>query len=90
MKEFHAIISGRVQMVMFRDFVQRRARRFGVVGSVHNLPNGTVEVIAQGSEDGLKKLAADLHKGPLLARVDRVEIEWREPYQLFDSFTIVY
>ena len=90
MQEIHATISGRVQMVMFRDFTQRHARRFGVVGTVHNLPDGTVEVIAQGSEESLTKLITDLHKGPLLSRVDHVKIEWREPHQQFDSFTIVY
>lgn len=77
-------------MVMFRDFTQRHARRFGVVGTVHNLPDGTVEVIAQGSEESLKKLAADLHKGSILSRVDAVKIEWREPRTVFDSFEIVY
>lgn len=90
MEEFHAIVLGRVQMVMFRDFSQRHARRYGVTGTVRNLPDGTVEVIAQGKKDALEKLLHDLHRGPLLAKVSRVEAVWREPGKPFDSFQILY
>ncbi len=90
MKEIKAIVSGKVQMVMFRDFVQRHARILGLRGTVENLDDGTVEVIAQGSEAKLEKLLEHLHKGPFLARVVRVETEWREPSSKFDSFSIIY
>ncbi|OGG58577.1 hypothetical protein A2765_02540 [Candidatus Kaiserbacteria bacterium RIFCSPHIGHO2_01_FULL_56_24] len=90
MEEFHAIVSGRVQMVMFRDFTQRHARRFGVVGTVHNLANGMVEIVAQGSQASLELFLRDLRKGPLLAKVKEVNVEWREPQKIFDSFDIVY
>jgi acylphosphatase len=90
MEEFHAIVSGRVQMVMFRDFTQRHARRFGIVGTVHNLPDGMVEVVAQGSREALEYLIRDLHKGSLLSKVKEVRVEWRAPQKRFDSFEIVY
>lgn len=90
MQEFRAIVSGRVQLVMFRDFTQRHARRFGVVGTVRNLADGTVEVVAQGERASLEKLLRDLHKGPLLAKVADVKVEWRSPEKRFDSFDIVY
>ena len=50
-----AFIEGRVQMVMFRDFAQRKARSFDLVGWVKNLPDGSVEVVAQGEPDTLKQ-----------------------------------
>lgn len=90
MKEFRAIISGRVQMVMFRDFTQRHARRYGCVGTVRNVANGTVEVVAQGSKESLERLLTDVHKGSLLSRVAQVDVEWRNPEKQFDSFEIVY
>ena len=90
MNEFHAIVSGRVQMVMFRDFTCRKARKLGAVGFVHNLKNGTVEVLAQGSKENLSRLIEYLHKGSLLANVKEVNVEWREPGKIFDSFDIVY
>jgi acylphosphatase len=89
MKEFLAIVSGRVQMVMYRDFVERHARRYGVTGTVRNLAEGTVEVVAQGEAAALEKLLRDLHKGPLLAKVADVNVTWRDPQQKFDSFLIV-
>lgn len=89
MEEFHAIVSGRVQMVMFRDFTTRKARKVGVKGFVQNLTDGTVEVIAQGEKAALERLIQYLHKGSILSRVDDVRIEWRTPQKSFDSFTLV-
>ena len=75
---------------MFRDFVRRKARNLDLIGYVRNKPDSTVEVIAQGSRDNLEKLIAHMHRGSLLAHVDRVEVEWREPQSHFDSFDIVF
>ncbi|MDE2079154.1 MAG: acylphosphatase [Patescibacteria group bacterium] len=85
---FHAIVSGRVQLVMYRDFTQRNARRLGIVGEVANLPDGTVRVIAEGEQKALDAFLARLWKGSLLARVDNVRIDKREPGGTFKSFTI--
>lgn len=90
MKEVLCIISGRVQMIMFRDFVQRKALSLGLVGYVRNLDNGMVEVLAYGSKDKLKKLIQCLHQGSLLSRVDKVEVEWRESMKVFNNFQIYY
>lgn len=89
MEEFHAIVSGRVQMVMFRDFATRKARKVGAKGFVQNLKDGTVEVVAQGERAALERLIAYLHKGSILSRVEKVVIEWRTPQKSFDSFTLV-
>ena len=89
MNEFHAIISGRVQMVMYRDFTCRKARKLGVKGYVQNLPDGTVEVRAQGTREQLEKLIAYLHKGSVLSSVKEVVVEWRTPHKSFDSFTLI-
>lgn len=66
-------VRGRVQGVGFRWFVLRRAQRLGVVGFVSNRPDGSVEVVAQGSEEALGDLSRALAEGPSLARVDSVE-----------------
>lgn len=89
-KEFHAIVSGRVQMVMYRDFAQRKASSLSIVGTVRNLPDGTVEVIAAGEEEKLEKYIKKLHRGSLLAHVKQVEVEWREPSARYKGFKIVY
>jgi len=89
-KEFRAVVSGRVQMVMYRDFAQRKARSLNICGTVKNLPDGTVEVVAQGEEKDLETYAKKLNQGSLLAKVDKVEVEWREPSHGFEGFKIAY
>lgn len=81
---------GRVQLVMFRDFVQRKGSGLGLTGTVRNLPDGTVEVVAQGERAKLEQLITKLHKGSLLSRVDAVEVAWRESSEQFDRFRIVF
>ena len=90
MEEFRAIVSGRVQMVMFRDFVTRKAWKVGVKGLVRNLEDGTVEVVAQGEKENLEQLIAYLHEGSMLSHVESVSVEWSIPQKIFDSFELVY
>lgn len=86
----HAIVSGRVQGVGFRFFVLGRARRLGLTGSVRNLPDGRVDVLARGAEDELRKLAGALHEGPPLSRVDDVKLQWGVEAPAGSEFTIGY
>lgn len=62
-------VSGRVQGVGFRNFVQREAVRLGVKGYAKNLADGRVEVLAMGSAAALDELAGLLAKGPRWAEV---------------------
>jgi acylphosphatase len=88
--EIKATITGKVQMVMFRDFIKRNAQALGLLGIVQNIKDGSVEVIAQGEKNSLEKLIESLHKGPLLAHIIRVDVQWREPQNDFSGFTIQY
>ncbi|MBL7045675.1 MAG: acylphosphatase [Parcubacteria group bacterium] len=90
MQEIKCKISGKVQMVMFRDFIQRKARTLALRGTVENLQDGSVEVVAQGREEDLETLIEYLNKGPFLARVLRVSVDWREPSREFEGFKIIY
>ena len=90
MEEVYCQVHGRVQMVMFRDFVQRHARHLALTGHVRNTSDFTVEVVAQGPRDILEKLVMYLNKGPLLARVSHVDVEWRKAREHYSSFDIVF
>lgn len=90
MEEIHCVVSGRVQMVMFRDFVKRKARALGLTGWVKNLDDNTVEVLAQGEKKTLEQLIARMRRGSLLSNVEDVRVEWRSPKQSFEDFHIVY
>jgi len=65
-------VSGRVQGVGFRWFVRRQAGELGLDGTVRNLSDGSVEVVARGQLEDLQKLATALKRGPLTARVTSV------------------
>lgn len=78
MTKLHIIISGRVQDVGFRFFVERLAESLSLAGSAQNLSDGTVEVIAYGTKEGLERLLEACRKGPQAARVDDVRVEWGE------------
>ena len=90
MQELQAIVSGRVQMVMMRDFVKRSARALGLRGRVKNRSDGTVEVVAQGEHPVLEKLVEKLHIGSIFSRVDRVEVVWQSITTLYSDFNIDY
>ncbi len=86
----HLIIEGRVQGVWFRDSTRNEAISLGVSGWVKNRSDGTVEVLAEGPEDQVKKLVLWCHKGPPYAEVIRVQ-ETREEWKGgFDTFDIVF
>lgn len=85
---FRALVHGYVQGVGFRYFVQRRAREQGLAGWVRNRPDGTVECVAQGPREALQRLLADLHRGPLGASVEGVEVRWEEPRDDLRGFEV--
>lgn len=67
-------ISGRVQGVGFRFWASRLARSIGEIsGYACNLPDGDVVVLMSGEETKLNQMQAHLYKGPLFARVDKIE-----------------
>lgn len=89
-ERLEAIVSGRVQMVMYRDFACRKARLLGLVGEVQNLSNGTVRVVAEGERASLENYIIRLKRGSLFSRVDRVALAYKEPTGEYQDFSIRY
>lgn len=73
MASLHVEIVGRVQGVGFRWFVRQHAQRRGLVGWVLNLPNGSVEVAAGGTDSAIAQLRLDIASGPPGAVVNEVK-----------------
>jgi acylphosphatase len=80
-------VTGRVQGVFFRDSTREEARRLGLTGYANNMPDGSVEVLACGTDAALDKLAAWLQKGPPMASVAAVEASEAQ-YVEFGKFRI--
>jgi len=87
-KTLHMLIGGRVQGVAFRYFTRETARSLGLRGFVRNLPDGRVEVLAQGDSQALERLARFLEQGPPLAVVGPVETRWTDEPEACPDFTV--
>jgi acylphosphatase len=84
----HYRVTGRVQGVGFRWFVADAAGRERIDGYVRNLPDGSVEAVAEGEPDAVARFEAALWRGPSRARVDDVRISESEPLAAGDGFSI--
>jgi acylphosphatase len=72
-------VSGVVQGVGYRYFARKAGVAFGLAGSVRNLPDGSVEVVAQGDKQAVNALLSELRIGPRYASIERVDVQWEEP-----------
>ncbi|ACN99424.1 acylphosphatase [Sulfurihydrogenibium azorense Az-Fu1] len=88
--QLHIIFAGRVQGVGFRKFVKKVANQMNVRGFVRNLPDGTVEVLAEADEETLKNFFQAIENGPPLASVNGIRYEFLEKEGGFDEFKIEY
>ena len=84
------LISGRVQGVGFRWFVKEMADQMGIKGTVKNLKDRRVEVIAQADIESLYRFKQVLKKGPALSRVDEIIETDQDANQNFSEFKVVY
>ena len=90
MTELFATITGRVQGVRYRDYVQVSAGKLGLTGFVRNNRDGSVAVVAHGMPDDLKLFVEYLHEGSLQSKVEGVSVEWRTATVLYDDFSIIH
>ena len=88
--QLFVLISGKVQGVGFRNFTQMNAKQLGINGYAKNLPNGKVEVVAEGDKAQLDALVTLLKKGPRFARVDSLDADERPFTGEYKTFGIRY
>ncbi|HLR45635.1 MAG TPA: acylphosphatase [Deinococcales bacterium] len=81
-RRFTALVSGEVQGVGMRRYVQRQAQDLGLAGSAENLTDGRVEIVAEGPEADLELLLVRIRKGPPHARVTDIDVTWSVPSAL--------
>ena len=84
------IIQGVVQGVGYRFFAVDQAKQYNIRGYAKNLPNGDVEVVAEGDEGMIKDYIEQLKVGPVSAHVTGVNVEWIESEFGFKNFDIRY
>jgi acylphosphatase len=81
--------SGRVQGVGFRYTVRTVATGFDVIGTIRNLPDGRVELLAEGIKDELEAFRQGIKDSGLANFIDDEQVEWGDAQQQFRGFQIV-
>ena len=86
----HILVSGNVQGVGFRWFVQREAEMFRLKGTVRNLPDGRVEIQTEGLRETIKTLIVTLESGNGISRVDSCDTTWGTFTGKYEDFKIIF
>ena len=84
------VVQGVVQGVGYRFFVLNQARLFDIKGYVRNLPDGSVEVVAEGEKGMVKDFVDRLRIGPLSAHVTGIDVKWYDEDSGFTEFRLRY
>lgn len=82
------MITGRVQGVGFRFFTEAAAAREGLHGWVRNLPDGRVEVWAEGESEAVERFDRHVRHGPPGARVSLVDVDEQTPTHRETGFSV--
>ena len=90
MQRVHIIVHGSVQGVFFRSNTRMMASDLGLKGYAKNMPDGSVEVVAEGKEDKIKELIEFCKKGPEAAEVSKVDVEFSKASNEFEGFEVRY
>lgn len=81
-------VTGKVQGVYFRKYTKEKANALGLVGWVQNQADGSVHILAYGSEQDLDELIAFCHLGSPQADVKAVEVRAAENHAAGEYFNI--
>ena len=87
MSRAEVIISGRVQGVWFRSSTVDMARSLGLKGWVRNRPDRRVEAVFEGPEHEVRQAVSWCYRGPTMARVESVDVKWKEPTGEYPEFS---
>ena len=90
MKRVHLIVHGFVQGVFFRANARRKAAELGLKGYAKNRADGSVEIVAEGSEEKLNELIEFCRKNPGASRVSKVDVKLENFKNEFNAFEIKY
>lgn len=86
-KRVHIFYSGLVHGVGFRFASERAATALGLSGWVRNLPDGRVEIICEGPEEGLNAFAKKI-ESVFESYIRDADVEWSSPTGEFEGFDI--
>lgn len=91
MQTYELIVSGRVQGVGYRNYVQKLAKKFNVNGTVKNLYSGDVRIIAQTKETVIDQFINNIQKPQhSLMKIENVKKTKLDTSEVYNNFTVEY
>lgn len=90
MKRVRIRVFGKVQGVFYRASTKAKAKELGLSGWVKNLPDGSVELEAQGTAPNLSKLESWCRQGPTVAEVDQIDSQEIDLIKHEGEFRVVH
>ncbi len=90
MRRIRVVIYGRVTGVLFRAYVKKVADDLNIKGWVKNLDRNMVEAAFEGNISSIEKMLEFCRKGPIGAKVDKVDVKEEEYKAEFKTFRILY
>ena len=88
MKTLKIILSGTVQGVFFRKFIEDKAKNFGLKGFVRNIDDGKVELIIEGEDSKINEMLKISKQGSPHTKIEKTEIQELQ-HQGFSDFKIL-
>jgi acylphosphatase len=89
MMEIKCLVTGKVQGVGFRAYVEDSVAELGLFGYVRNNQDGSVSILAQGEPEALRNFVEYLHEGSPLSVVDGVAVEWGTAGKVYNEFIVL-
>lgn len=90
MKRVKVVITGEVQNVNMRSYIQEKALLLELAGYVKNMDDGTVEAVFEGDEKDVEEMIEFCKEGPRGATIDDVEVIEEDYKGNFEDFEIRY
>ncbi|MGD9807614.1 MAG: acylphosphatase [Deferribacterales bacterium] len=90
MRRLHAVVHGRVQGVGYRASVNSRISKLDVTGYVKNLPDGTVEIVAEGADSVLADVLLIAEEGSLYSSVKKIDTTYCLAEGTYGGFSIAH
>lgn len=79
---FNALVSGNVQGVGMRRYVQRQAQDLRISGYAENLSDGRLEIVAEGFRSDLELLLVRVRMGTAHSRITDLQVNWTDSSNL--------
>ncbi len=86
----HIFVIGFVQGVGFRRFIKKKAQVLGLKGWIKNLPDGRVEILAQGKKEQIETLIEIAQKGTIFSSIKGVVVDWQKDEKTLNDFEILF